>query len=250
MGMPASRDPLPVIFGDSLYCIAQLSAELELRPLAGKVETPRKGLRTLVIARTDAADRTVIAEAARDRAFQILEAKVEVLQKKVEGIYAEAPKKAALIFKANTKKMFNSSVPTRNGLLEDLARAVSKPGLDAGLKAHAKEFVDARDAWRAAIAAHDAAQDAEAEAIDAVSAGKDVLIAGMVEVHGLLLAKYSTNVSRAERYFRRRTKKVTAEARAIAGADRAAKAAAKAKADAEVKADKAAKAAAAVKPAR
>jgi glutamate 5-kinase len=242
MGMPAENDTLPLIFGDSLYSIAQLSADPEVETLALKIEKPRKGLRGIVMARTEASDQSVIAEAARDRAFDTLQAKTEVLEKKAGGVYAEEPAKVALIFKASAKKTFNSSITTRNGLLEHLVKAVRKPGLPTDLKAAAKEFIEAREAWLAAHRAHEVAEDAEANAIEAVQEGKRALIAAMVEVHGLLRAKYSTNVKKAERYFRKRPKKVPASVVAQAKADRAEKAAAKAKTAAEEKAGKAARA--------
>lgn len=238
------------MFGDSLYAIAQVSADPEVKQWASKIERPRKALQVLVAARTEADDRTVIAEAALDRSFGVMEARAEVLERKVSGVFAEEPKKAAVIFKATTKKTFNSSVTTRNSLLEELSRAVGKPGLHSDLKGPAKEFVEARRNWLAAAGVHEAAQDAEADAIEAIGAGKRAVIAGMVEVHGLLRAKYATNAKRAETYFRKRQKKVTASERATANAARAAKAAEKAKADSDAKAARAAKAAEKAKAAR
>lgn len=243
MGMPNESEPLPVIFGDSLYAIAQISADVEVKSLATKIEKPREALTVLVAARTKADDRTVIAEAARDRAYDVMQTQVEILERKVSGVYADAPKKAEALFRGTTSKIFNSSVTTRNKELEDLAKSMGKPGLHADLKAAAKDYVDARTAWLAAVDAHEATQDAEADAIEAVTQGKRTVIAAMIEVHGLLRAKYSTNVKRAESYFRRRTKKVSKAAQAEASATKAGKVAAKAQADAEAKAAKAAKAA-------
>jgi hypothetical protein len=70
--------------------------------LAPKIEKPRKALQGLVGGRTEAADRTVIAEAGRDRAFGHMQAKVEVLEKKVDGVYV---KRVEGYFRKHAKKV-------------------------------------------------------------------------------------------------------------------------------------------------
>lgn len=204
MAMPRLKDKLEVFFGDLIYSIAALSADPETVDLVSRLRSAEEVIRGSLGKKNKMADAALIEAAKRDYTYKVVGATVYTFERSAEAWADGRGREFQAFFPVSPSTLVHAPEKARAAKYKSLLQATQGPHLAPPLQEPAKALHTAWNAYSAAAARVEKAnQDLTAARFD-VEQAKAGVIHALREVEGLLQARYPQDRRHVASFFRPR----------------------------------------------